>query len=944
MQSIFSNDLNTLVDTAAGVLSAESFRSPLAPDWLIVPNHDTGRWLQIELTDRLGSLANTKVTTFSEFIWWISDVHPDQQFQSDLYWAIATIWQQKYPDLTQPEYLQQVGCLFEIFQNYLAERPDWLTNPEKASSLIQQSSGWQIALWRDIEPLLPTAPHRKLMDALKEPNSERLDSIARIILFNPDRLSMLTLNALKQWSNNAPLFVCIQSPSPEPWFTQGALELPETHPILADLCREKAKVLSMLGDDEPIEGYTPLEPKSALSELKAQIFDNRKASIKLDQSVSLISATSPTQEVMELKQWLIDWLNVDPARNLKQVQIVTPNPALYGPIVQRIFHSSDLLQRLPTTADPLIIQPIEVVAINLLAEVCRSGFKAGSVYRFLSNIRVRETLEISDQKLRHIQRWIVQSGARRGVSGYRHTLKAAKKRLLRGLMTDPEAAFKTDSTPTESMEQTDGLDRLMGVLSAIEQLLSAPDMMPLHTAIQRIDEAVNRLTLGHISSLNLNRLTTQFAEAHVNLNTVFQWVQLNQQTGLSRPLALNDQLSVTAPQTIRSIPNQVVAILGANHDTFPQESNEHPWDFIAKNPRPGDLIESEKERQVLADIVLNTSDRLWISWIGKHPIHQTTELPGPGVVSLIDCFRDPDNASPIVELPSGINLDGRPTRDPEATTVEQAIQTHWTVQEFLDAAAEPAVAFLKQKGARIRAPEFPELNVEPLAIDTLSAFKMRQRVAERQLTADSLVDCLMYDAELPDDIDVYEALQHYAPSVVFDALATQAQVVEPSELRLGQFTVQIDGISTITAPRIVIKSSLDGVRGLRALLEGLILYAIEPTEQIFQLVTFDHRVTPFGPIPTDEAKTLLNDWLEAICDRHAPCALIAPLALATAKTLAKDGAANPRIDWNHRTLAHQPEYQRLFQNDPHISEKHSDLCHRLVQPLLHYLGKPCETL
>ena len=110
MQSIFSNDLNTLVDTAAGVLSAESFRSPLAPDWLIVPNHDTGRWLQIELTDRLGCLANTKVTTFSEFIWWISDVHPDQQFQSDLYWAIATIWQQKYPDLAQPEYLQQVGC------------------------------------------------------------------------------------------------------------------------------------------------------------------------------------------------------------------------------------------------------------------------------------------------------------------------------------------------------------------------------------------------------------------------------------------------------------------------------------------------------------------------------------------------------------------------------------------------------------------------------------------------------------------------------------------------------------------------------------------------------------------------------------------------------------------------------------------------------------------
>ena len=41
-----------------------------------------------------------------------------------------------------------------------------------------------------------------------------------------------------------------------------------------------------------------------------------------------MSATSPTQEVVELKRWLIDWLNVDPDRTLNHVQIVTPNPAL----------------------------------------------------------------------------------------------------------------------------------------------------------------------------------------------------------------------------------------------------------------------------------------------------------------------------------------------------------------------------------------------------------------------------------------------------------------------------------------------------------------------------------------------------------------------------------------------------------------------------------------
>ena len=205
--------------------------------------------------------------------------------------------------------------------------------------------------------------------------------------------------------------------------------------------------------------------------------------------------------------------------------------------MQRIFHSSDLLQRLPTTADPLVVQPIEVAAINLLAEVCRSGFKAGSVYTFLSDIAVRETLKLSDQQLRHIRGWLVRSGARRGLSGYRHTLHAAKKRLLKGLMTDPDTAFLSDSTPTESIEQTDGLDRLIGVLSAIEQVLCAPEVMPLQVAVQQIDRAINRLTLGQVQSLNLTPFIAKFADAEVTKKSVFQWIELSQKTGLSRPLA-----------------------------------------------------------------------------------------------------------------------------------------------------------------------------------------------------------------------------------------------------------------------------------------------------------------------------------------------------------------------------------------------------------------------
>ena len=197
--------------------------------------------------------------------------------------------------------------------------------------------------------------------------------------------------------------------------------------------------------------------------------------------MSLVSATSPTQEVVELKQWLIDWLNADPTRTLNHVQIVTPNPALYGPIVQRIFHSSDLLQRLPTTARSLIVQPIEVAQSSSWLRWSEQALEPVLSIHFCQTSQSAR-LKLSDQQLRQIRHWLIQSGARRGVIGYRHTLQAAKKRLLKGLMADPDAAFLSDSTPTESIEQADGLDRLIGVLSAIEQILCAPNILPLQEA------------------------------------------------------------------------------------------------------------------------------------------------------------------------------------------------------------------------------------------------------------------------------------------------------------------------------------------------------------------------------------------------------------------------------------------------------------------------------
>ena len=937
MQCVFSNDLNTLVETVARVLSSPSEVSPLTPDWIIVPNQDTGRWLQIQLTDRLGSLSNTQMTTVTDFILDVSGTRPTEQLDSDLYWSIATLWREQNPELQEADYLQQVTRLFQLFQRYLIERPDWLLHWDQHRPSAPQMV-WQAKLWQQIRPLLPDAPYASMIHAIKEPASQRLATVGRVIVFNPDRLSSLALEALEAWTHNTPCFLCLQSPSPSPWFTQGSLELPETHPVLADLCREKAKVLSTLGDRDVIEGFVHIQPTHGLSQLKQALFDNQHRPIAMDSSVALVAATSPTQEVIRLKHWITHWFNEHPSRSLRDLHIVTPNPALYGPIVQRVFHHSDLLEHLSTAPDPLIIQPLEVVSIQLLSNMAKSGFKAGPLFAFLCEPSVKASLKLTDHHLRQIQRWLIQSGARRGLSGYRHTLIAAKQRLLKGLMADPDDHWSSDSTPTEAIEQTYALDRLIAALTSVESILTAPSELPLGEAVHLIERALQRLTLGQVLNLNLAPLIEQWNNHTVSLGTVFEWLALKQSVGLSRPLALNDQLSVTAPQTIRSITTPAVAVLGANHDSFPSDSPIHLWDLIAHMPRPGDLVESDKERQVLADIIMNTEDALWISWIGRHPIQQSQELPGPGVVTLVDCFQHSTN-NPVTELPMGLGLHPHAIEVSPHQSSEPAIRHHWTASNFLDTASQPARAFLEHKGVRLQPPDHPDLNLEPLTIDALNQFKVRDALVSQSLTRSDIQTVIQQHPELPDEIDFADALRSIAPSVVIDALDFDAQWIDPTILSIDDFTISIDQLQTVETPRIVVGDSVDSLRGLRVLLEGLLLYATTPTEESMRLVTFKNRVIPFGPIDSTTAKDLLASWLHHIADHHSPCPLISPLAMKTAKHLNKDPNTMEWIQWNDQALRFKPEYQRVWMHDSDISHKHHALVMELVVPLVNYLGR-----
>ena len=72
----------------------------------------------------------------------------------------------------------------------------------------------------------------------------------------------------------------------------------------------------------------------------------------------------------------------------------------------------------------------------------------------LTQQSVRDALRLSDSHLRQIEK---MAGAIRCATGPERlptTLREAKRRLLRGLLADPDAHLSVESTTTEALEQT----------------------------------------------------------------------------------------------------------------------------------------------------------------------------------------------------------------------------------------------------------------------------------------------------------------------------------------------------------------------------------------------------------------------------------------------------------------------------------------------------------
>lgn len=718
-----SNSLEKLKDELVLFLQNNPPASPLSREIIVVQSHGMQKWLSLKLSEKLSSWASFSYLFPNSFLDEIfnaalgkqKNISHDPFSRAHLSWllmeALAHITQnpsEEFDDLIK--YLendiyglkrwQLASRIAYTFDQYLTFRPDYISAWEEEHSGAERKIfsddpdfikhwKWQGKLWRSIKKRI-NAKHRverfqDLCSAIQKehfPKSTNLPS--RAIVFGIPMLPPLHLDILSAISSttdihmfilhptNTHLFACKPGEKKKNSKTKKADEI--HNPLLASLGKAGTGFLQELHNKTEIcfkEIFVDAvdENRSLLRKMQRDIFFDGIAELHdaalPDQSFCIASCHSPMREVEVLRDHILDLLNAPNAPQLDEIIVMTPDIELYAPYIDAVFSSADpvipytIADRSPKTEN------IIITAFFSLLDMVTSRFEASAVLDLLEKKPLQKRLNINDDDLAVIRKWITDTRIRWGFDAQHkeslglpktseNTWKAALDRMFLGFAM-PESIFFEKSFPYSEIEGSSAdllgkfsrfihdLRDFMLELSKVHPL-SAWQKILTEWAMRFIDpsyESNSQFYLIEEALATLSSLseTTGFSQP-VHFSVVRAYLDSILSESSSAKNFLNGSLTFCAMLPMRSIPFKVICLIGMNDGIFPRQDGTIAFDLMAKLPRPGDRSLRNEDRYLFLEALISAKEKMYISYTGQS-IVDSSEIPPSVVVSeLIDYLKE----------------------------------------------------------------------------------------------------------------------------------------------------------------------------------------------------------------------------------------------------------------------------------------------------------------
>ncbi|QYJ73709.1 exodeoxyribonuclease V subunit gamma [Shewanella sp. FJAT-52076] len=751
-----------------------------------------------------------------------------------------------------------------------------------------------------------------------------------------------------------------------------------------------------------------------------------------DNSLVLRSCHSPLREVETLHDHLLGLLS-DSQGTLcaKDIVVMLPDVAAYAPFIDAVFASRRGEHYIPyAIADRGAVEESPLLhGFLTLLDINHSRFGLSEILGLLEIPAVMAKFKLDEEELSRLGNWLSEAGVRWGRDAQsrerlglpafdKHSWAFGIRRLLLGFSLGDEGDFYHGTLPFAGVEgqQAQCIGKLLDFIEHLDEFaarFAAADSLVLKFAeLSRLTETLFAPLPEYQEELNLIRETlsdTQkalqsSASSESNLSDIS--LEVIRQTLASKltdarvgQRFLAGSVNFCTLMPMRSIPFNVVCLLGMNEGIYPRVQHPVGFDLMAKTPaRRGDRSRRLDDRYLFLEALLSAREQLYISFIGRSERDDSERLPSMLVSELLDCCElsayVPQGSlvkrlvkqQPLQPFDQRLYL---PHQDITASFAAQwCPQEHRPPKPFIDAALDevdedeqkmlelaslirfyrdPARFFCQR---RLRLDLSHRLDAlddsEPFDVDALGRYQLQDKMLNAALEADEVRQQQAVDT-LCDRLAGAGAL----PMAPFDKLLFTsyqrdlAPILDRCRFIMGETEGQSLRISLAlnkghklvgTIDKVFAKGLLVARPGtakakdvLALYLRHLCLCASGYRQSSFLLDVGNFHA--FLPLTPDNALASLEDFISHYFEAvHTPSPLIPALAMTYIEALAEGASAEESLaeistkwdDGNGMGEIAEPHNERLFEFPASFATPaFTVLAERLWRPLLGrcYKGK-----
>lgn len=570
--------------------------------------------------------------------------------------------------------------LARIFERLAVYRPEVV-----AKWRAGEGEGWEPLLWRAVADRIAGDDVGTAIRALeKELDTGTFDASlpGRVALFSVTTLAPLQVRAFAALGRRRDVHLLQLHPSPVWWDKVAATGATTAeHPLLASMGRVVGDMQLAL---EEIEGSkcagdaTPVEASTTLAAIQADIHADAitgRAFDPDDRSVQLHACHGPMRQVQVLREVLLDLFEEYESLQPRDVVVMAPDIETYAPLVDAVFSDGEPWERRHEHAGNLPRIPFRLadrgvrsqnpVAEALLSLLALAGgrLRASSMLDLLAMGPVRTRFGVGADDLPQVREWVATCGVRwardaghRATEGQpgtdEYTWRYGLSRMLLGqavLGADERVLGVSPFGEVEGRDERELLGKVVDFAEAVFEVLDTLDgeravaewsdlMSSAVDALFRTEPAETWQVLRVHDGLASMAEAASDAGLEEEVDLASITAALEGRFGVREPGAGYLSGAVTFCQLVpmRSIPFEVICLLGMDDGQFPRIGARPGFDRMASEHRVGDRTPRDDDRALFLEALMSARRNLVIMTTGRGVKDDRPRPPAVPVSELLD--------------------------------------------------------------------------------------------------------------------------------------------------------------------------------------------------------------------------------------------------------------------------------------------------------------------